>query len=126
MAPRSPHGAIQERTLEFGKRALKLHTALCACRNEAARLMGKQFVRAATSIGANIQEGCGAESRADFIHKYAIAEKEARESHYWLELIMDAEFVPSTRISSLRNEASEIIAIINASIKTAKRNSSNP
>ncbi|MGH9325749.1 MAG: four helix bundle protein [Terriglobia bacterium] len=56
--------------------------------------MGKQYLKAATSIGANIEEAQASESRADFNHKVGIAQKEARESHFWLRLLVDSGIAP--------------------------------
>jgi len=56
-------------------------------RDGAGWVLGKQYLRAATSIGANIEEAQSGETKADFIHKYGIAQKEAKESHYWLRLL---------------------------------------
>jgi len=84
-------------------------------------IIGKQYLRAATSIGANVEEAQSGESRADFIHKYSIAQKEARESLYWLRLLAQSGLVPSNRLASLIKETEEIIAVITAIIVSAKQ-----
>jgi four helix bundle protein len=80
-----------------------------------------QLVRAATGGGANYEEARGAESRADFIHKVGVANKEMREALYWLRLVQDAELVVSGDVEALAREADELVAILTASIKTAKQ-----
>ncbi len=80
-----------------------------------------QLVRAATGGGANYEEARGAESRADFIHKTGIANKELREALYWLRLARDAELVINGHVDALVREADELVAILTASIKTAKQ-----
>jgi four helix bundle protein len=80
-----------------------------------------QLVRAATSGGANYEEARGAESRADFIHKVGVANKEMREALYWLRLVQDAELAVSGDLDALVREADELVAILTASIKTAKQ-----
>lgn len=81
-APKEKIWDIRERTLEYGVRAVRLYRALAEMKDGAALIIGKQFLRSATSIGANIAEALSGESPADFIHKYSIAQKEARESAY--------------------------------------------
>jgi four helix bundle protein len=79
-----------------------------------------QLVRAATGGGANYEEARGAESRADFIHKVGVANKEVREALYWLRLVQDAELGVTGDVAALIREANELVAILTASIKTAK------
>jgi four helix bundle protein len=79
-----------------------------------------QLVRAATGGGANYEEARGAES-ADFVHKVGVANKEMREALYWLRLIQDAELVVPADVDVLVREADELVAILTASIKTAKQ-----
>ena len=78
---------IRERSLQYSLRAIKLYQALQEVKDGAGSIIGKQFLRAATSIGANVEEAQAGETRADFIHKYGIAQKEARESRYWLKML---------------------------------------
>jgi four helix bundle protein len=80
----------------------------------------RQLVRAATGGGANYEEARGAESRADFIHKVAVANKELREALYWLRLAQDSDLVDAS-LGPLVQEADELIAILTTSIKTAKQ-----
>jgi four helix bundle protein len=83
--------------------------------------VARQLVRAATGGGSNYEEARGAESRADFIHKVGIANKELREALYWLQLAREAELVVEDELEVLIREANELVAILTASIKTAKQ-----
>jgi four helix bundle protein len=112
---------IAEQTLEYGVRAVRLYRALCEKKDGAGWVIGKQYLRAATSIGANIAEAQSAESKADFVHKYGIAQKEARESEYWLNLLEKAQILPPGRLKPLQEETGEIIAIITTIIVNSKR-----
>lgn len=112
---------IHERALDYALRAIKLHAHLRKLRNEAAWTIGKQYLRSATSIGANLAEAHSGESRADFIHKCCIAQKEARESRYWLMLLQRSGIIAEARMSPLLKETNELIAILAAIIvKTRK------
>ncbi|MHC1703274.1 MAG: four helix bundle protein [Tenuifilaceae bacterium] len=83
-------------------------------------VISRQLLKSGTSIGANIREGQGAESRADFIHKMKIAIKEAEETEYWLLLYKHSPNYPIDE--ALLTENKEILRIINSIISTAKRN----
>ena len=80
-----------------------------------------QLSRAATGAGANYEEARGAESMADFIHKLGVANKEMRETLYWLTLLREAEIVVDPALEPLIREADELVAILTTSINTAKR-----
>ena len=81
-----------------------------------------QIQRSGTSIGANYSEACDAESKADFIHKLGIAQKEANETIYWLKVLYGSELITQTQYDELINDVSELYRIITACIKTAKNN----
>lgn len=83
-------------------------------------VLGKQYLRAATAIGANVEEAQSGESRADFIHKLGIAQKEARESLYWLRLLSESGIVSRSRLQLLLRETEELIAVITAIIVKSK------
>lgn len=83
-------------------------------------MLGHQLLKSETSIGANYREANRAESRNDFIHKIAIAEKEVAETQYWLELLEDAGMGDPVERSWLLQESGELLAIFTASGKTAK------
>jgi len=84
--------------------------------------MSNQLIRSGTSIGANLEEAQAGQSKADFIHKNMIALKEARETHYWLRLLIAAEILPKSQIESLTLESEEIMKIIGAIVTKAKMN----
>ncbi|MBN1452600.1 MAG: four helix bundle protein [Anaerolineales bacterium] len=89
-------------------------------KNRACEVMGYQLLRSGTSIGANYREANRAESKADFIHKISIVEKEATETQYWLELLAESSLGESDEISDLIQEAGELLAIVTRIGKTSK------
>ena len=110
---------IDKRTKQFAIRIVKLYQYLVEQRKE--KVLSKQVLRSGTSIGANVAEGLFGASRADFINKYTIALKEANETRYWLELLVETNYLPSNDASnSLLAECKSIIAILATSVKTAK------
>ena len=112
---------IRERSFAYALRAIKLYQFLQSRRNGAGWTLGRQYLRSASSIGANVEEAQSAESRADFIHKLGVAQKEARESLYWLRLLTESGIVPRTRVAPLMRETDEMIAVITAIIVSSKR-----
>ena len=90
-----------------------------------ARTLAKQLISSGTSIGANVEESQAAQSTADFVHKLEIALKEARETRYWLRLLIAVELFPDSRLRPLLNEAEEIIKIIAAIVVKTKRNANS-
>ncbi len=82
--------------------------------------LGRQLLRSGTSIGANVEEAQAGQGRADFISKYSIARKEARETHYWLRLAVAAEILSEARLADLMSECDELIAILTSIIKKAR------
>ena len=118
---RVPVRDIQARTLAYAVRAVRLYQALQESRDGAAWVIGKQFLRSATSIGANIAEAQSAESPADIVHKYGIAQKEARETDYWLSLMEASDLLSEARLAPLRQETNEITAIVTTIIVNKKK-----
>jgi four helix bundle protein len=112
---------IRQRAYRYALRAIKLYQYLQEQRDGAGWILGKQYLRAATSIGANIEEAQASESRADFVHKLGIAQKEARETLYWLRLIADSRIVSASRLRALTKETEELVAVITAIVVNAKR-----
>ena len=102
---------IQDRTLSFAVRVVKLCKYLSE-QSGVTRVLYKQLVRSGTSIGANIREAQSAQSERDFLHKLEIALKEARETEYWLILLVEADLIKEQRIKLLRQECEEIIKIL--------------
>ncbi|HEY9638030.1 MAG TPA: four helix bundle protein [Coleofasciculaceae cyanobacterium] len=113
---------IRERSFKYALRAIKLYQCLQEGKDGAGWIIAKQYLRSATSIGANVEEAQSGESRADFIHKYSIAQKEARESLYWLRLLAESGLIPNKRLIALIGETEELISVITAIIVSAKQN----
>jgi four helix bundle protein len=112
---------LSERLLSFAAELIKWIVRLN--KTAVGRHIAGQLMRSGTSAGANYEEACGAESRADFIHKLQIVLKELRESLYWLRLIQKAGLVPEAdpKLPELLQEAGELSNIIAKSIVTAKK-----
>ena len=102
---------LPERTFEFARRIVLLCQALDKT-PEVSRTLSNQILRSGTSIGANVEEGQASQSDADFVSKYSIACKEARETHYWLRLLTATDILPSSKLTPLTDEANELIAIL--------------
>ena len=111
---------IRERSFGYALRAIKLYRYLQKQGDGVGWILGKQFLRAACSVGANVEEAQGGESRADFAHKLGIAQKEARESLYWLRLLAESQTVSSTRLGPLIHATEEIIRILSSIILTTR------
>src|SRR2546421_8387722 len=88
----------------------------------AGRTLTSQIVRSGTSVAANYRAACRAKSSADFVAKMGIVEEEADETLFWLELVEESNLVTATKLTAIRQEANELIAITVASIKTTRRN----
>src|SRR2546425_4794848 len=114
---------IRQRSFAYALRAIKLYQALVKRKDGAGWALGRQYLKSATSIGANIEEAQSGESRADFVHKYGIAQKEARESLYWLRVMAAANIIPQRRIEPLTQETEELLRVITSIILKTKRNS---
>ncbi|MEM1209937.1 MAG: four helix bundle protein [Planctomycetota bacterium] len=89
---------------------------------ESRRVIVRQLVRAATSVGANVEEAQAAQSKPDFAHKMAIAHKEARETCYWLKLLRSADPQSDPKIAHLLDDADQVARILAAITRTTKRN----
>jgi four helix bundle protein len=112
---------IVERTFVFGERVARLCAFLKAGKKASANRIN-QLERAADAVGALVEEAQGAESKKDFIHKMSVAQKEARESHYWLRKIMRSGAIAPTRIAGLTDEARQLKLILAAIINSARDN----
>ncbi len=110
---------LPERTKKFALRVI----TLCQVVNETPGVgwtLAKQLLRSGTSIGANVAEGEGAQSEADFLTKYSISLKEAHETLYWLDLIEQAKLIQPDRMIDLQQECNELIAILTTICKKLK------
>ena len=110
---------LPERTFSFACRAVKLCQMLGKTRSVPPSL-ANQLLRSATSIGANVEEGQASQSKADFVAKYSIACKEAREAHYWLRLIGATGLVGEDRLSGMVDEADQLVAILTTIVKKCR------
>jgi four helix bundle protein len=108
---------LSERLLNFGARVGKVVDALP--NGKLGNHVANQLVKCGTSPQANYEEGCAAESRADFIHKLRIVLKELRESRNWLRYIVKTDLLPGQRLADLIDEATQLCNIIGKSISTA-------
>ena len=111
---------IKEKSFTFAVRIVKLSRYLNEEKKEF--VIARQVLRSGTSIGANVRESQNTESAADFIHKLHIAQKEADETRYWLELLVATEYLGPQEFESLEQDIIEILNLLCAIIKTKKNN----
>jgi len=111
---------LKRRAKTFALRIIRLTEALP--KNKTGDVIGRQLLRSATSVAANYRAACRGRSKADFINKIGIVEEEADESLFWLELIVESELMPESRVGDLLKEADELTAIFTATGRTAKKN----
>ncbi len=109
---------MKARTKAYANRIVKLCGALPE--HWVARTLGGQLLRSGTSVGANYRAVCRAKSTADFLNKLRIVEEECDESLFWMELLVENNYVKARLLNSLMQEGSEILAIVVASAKTAR------
>ena len=110
---------LRQRTFQFGVRVASAVEALP--KSETARILGRQLLRAGTSVGANYRAETRTRSRADFVAKLGVVEEECDQSSYWIEMIIARKLLKKVRLNSLLTEANELLAITVSSIKTARR-----
>lgn len=110
---------LPERSFEFAKRIVLLCRALDE-KPGISRTLANQLLRSGTSVGANIEEGQASQSEADFVSKYSISCKEARETHYWLRLLCSTGIVEENKLADLTDECNQLIAILTSIIKKMK------
>jgi four helix bundle protein len=109
---------LKEKSFRFAIRIVKLYKYLCDEKKEF--VLSKQVLRSGTSVGAMVRESEHSESKADFIHKLAVAQKEINETIYWLELMCETKYISTKEFENINLEAVEIIKMVTSSIKTAK------
>ena len=114
---------VRDKSFAFSIRVVKLYQFLRSEKKEF--VLSKQLLRSGTSVGAMIREAEHAETKKDFIHKLAIAQKEINESIYWLELLKETKYLSIVEFDSLNSDAVEIIKLITSIIKTTKVNLKN-
>ena len=109
---------MKKRTKDYANRIVKLCAALS--KDWVAQTLGKQLLRSGTSLGANYRAVCRAKSNLDFINKLRIVEEECDESLFWMELLADNNLIKPSRLKELMGEVDEILAIVVASLNTAR------
>ena len=109
---------LKDKSYKFALRIVNLYKHLSGEKKE--YVLSKQILRSGTSVGANITEANQAQSKSDFVHKLAIALKEAVETEYWLCLLRDSEYITTNQAESLVDNCKELVRILTSSIKTAK------
>ena len=108
-------------SFDYASLIIKLYTKLIKTKNEF--VMSKQLLRCGTSVGAMVREAQNAESRADFVHKLAIAQKECDENIYWLELLYQNKYLTQKEFNYMQPKAGSILKLLKSSILTTKQNS---
>ena len=109
---------LKVRTKMFARRVIRLYAALP--QKTLAQVLGRQALRAGTSVGANYREASRARSKAEFIAKIGDCLKEADETAYWLELMVDEGVVRPQRLAALLDDANQLISIFVASLNTSR------
>ena len=113
---------VNKKAMDFALLSIDLYKKLLH-QNE--YILSKQFIRSATSIGANIQEALSGYSKKDFAYKMSISNKEARETLYWLELLEYGKFI-TYDYSELKERSHELIKILHSIVRTSKVNIKKP
>ena len=109
---------VQNKSYTFSLRIIKLYKHLIEDKKE--YVLSKQVLRSGTSVGANIEEGVAAQSRKDFIYKLSISHKEARETHYWIRLLRDSDFMEKKLAESILTDCEELIKLLVSILNTSK------
>jgi four helix bundle protein len=109
---------IQIKSYAFAVRIVKVYKFLCDEKKEF--VLSKQLLRCGTSIGANVEEAIGGQSDKDFFAKLTISYKEARETHYWIRLLKDTDYLTNEQSESLLSDVTELLKIIGTIQKTLR------
>ena len=111
---------VKEKTFTFAIRVVKLYKYLCSDKKE--YILSKQLLRSGTSVGAMVREAEHAETKKDFLHKMAVAQKEINETIYWLDLLKETDYLTAQQHESIKMDAIEIIKLITSILKSTKKN----
>jgi four helix bundle protein len=111
---------LKNKSFAFALRIVKMYQFLCEQKKEF--VMSKQLLRSGTAVGALVREAEQAESPADFIHKMAIALKEANETQYWIELLFQSAYLDETVFNAISADLTEILKLLTSIIKSTKQN----
>ncbi len=114
------HDVFKRRAYQFALHVIELFRGLP--KTEEARIIGRQLLKAGTSVAANYRAAGRARSRAEFVSKMGLVVEEADESEFWLDLLVDAGIVSRDGLRGIDREANELLAVFAASYHTAKRN----
>ncbi len=114
---------IKTKSFQFAIRIVKLYQHLQAEKKE--YVLSKQLMRSGTNPGAMVREAEHSQSKADFIHKFSIAQKEINETIYWLELLNATNYLTKKEFESINKDAVEIIKLITSIIKSTKATVNN-
>jgi len=109
---------MKERTAAFALRIVRLVRSLP--RDMTCQIIGRQLLKAGTSVAANYRAACRARSKPEFVAKMGIVEEEADESLFWMELLARARIVEQAKLNDIMKEANEIVSIVVSSKKTAR------
>jgi four helix bundle protein len=109
---------VMDKSFAFAVKIVKLVKSIQDQKKEF--ILTKQLIRCGTSIGANIREGNNGESKADFIHKLSIAQKECSETIYWLELLKERDYITVSEFNNIQSDAVELIKLLTTILKTTK------
>jgi len=109
---------ILERCVQYSLQVIKFFRDIE--KDSVGRILGNQLLRSRTSIGANVHEAQGGQSKADFIAKISIAQKEACESAYWLRIMLETKLGQSADIRKLRQETDELVRILSSILISAQ------
>jgi len=112
---------VRDKSYAFAVRIVRLYQHLSVTRKEF--VLSNQVLRCGTSIGANVEEAIGGQSRGDFVAKMSIAYKEARETCYWLRLLKDTDYLTQAEFDSIHADAEELCRLIASIQKSTKTNS---
>jgi len=110
---------LRDKSFAFALQIVRLSQELQ--QNQKEFVLSKQILRSGTAIGALVREGEFAQSKSDFINKLSIALKEANETEYWILLLQEAKLIKDELADSLQSDCKELIAMLVASVKTAKK-----
>jgi len=109
---------VLDKSYAFSLRIIKLYKFLVEDKKEF--VLSKQVLRSGTSIGANIEEAIGSQSSKDFLYKFSIAYKETRETHYWIRLLRDSDYLSVESSNSVLSDCEELLRLIGSIQKTLK------
>ena len=109
---------IKDKSLDFAIRIVRLYKHISETNNE--YVLSKQLLKSGTSIGANVREGIGGQSKEDFIAKMHIALKETYETEYWLELLYSTDYLTENEFKSIFSDCRELTNILASILKTMK------